>query len=235
MRYSIEQKLDFIRYLNKDYSVAFAAETVGCSYSVACKWLRDFNLYSNGKFKDQRLTYTKELKELLTYAAAKLKNLDEISTLFGVTREQLSGIYKTAGIKIKWKLENNHNELLAASRRCELFVQNLGYKVVRDCYKCRPAGFPYDLILEGFGSIDVKSTILRHNSAGKPYASFSVENFSKGVKYAFLVVMDEYRDEFLYVFALKGKLVYGHSTISISLDPISVKYKDNLIWKPDST
>ena len=221
--------------LKVGYTVREVASSQGISYSTLCKQLRIFNLTKYGVLKaDFALIYTEQFKEWLQLLSKECKNMQEISEVLGVTREKVSSIYSAAKIYVTWKLEDNHNDLLAASRRAELFVKNLGYKVVRDCYTCKTASHqkaPYDLILQGFGSVDVKSTPVKRDKHGNLYAAFNTQNFTKGVKYAFCVAMDEKREDFVAVFAIPGKLVYGHSTIHITLDPMSEKYKEYLIWK----
>ena len=203
------------------------------SYSTLCKQIRSINISGKGTLVERNLSYTEEFKDFLRHLTIEFKNMQEIANFLGIEREKLAGVYSTAGIQVKWRLENNHNELLAASRRAELFVKSLGYRVIRDCYTCASAEgvkAPYDLILEHFGSTDVKSTVVKTAWNDRKYASFNVQNFTKGVKYAFLVVMTEDRDDFVFVFAVPGKQIYGHSTISISLNPISPKYAEHLIW-----
>lgn len=203
------------------------------SYGSLCKIIRKVNISGKGVLVDRNLSYTPEFKEYLYFLSSTFKNLQEIADFLGTQRDKLAGIYATAGLQIKWRLEDNHNDLLAASRKAELFVKNLGYRVIRDCYTCASAEgtkAPYDLILEHYGSCDVKSTVIKSTPEGRKYASFNVQNFTKGVKHAFLVVMTEQRDDFVMCFAVPGKLVFGHSTISISLNPISNKYSNYLIW-----
>ena len=98
----------------------------------------------------------------------------------------------------------------------------------------QPAVFaPYDLILEQWGSVDVKSSPIKKDKYGNTYAAFNTQNFTKGVKYAFCVALTEDRQDFVAVFAIPGKLVYGHSTIHITLSPLSKKYSKFLIWKSE--
>ena len=218
-------------------SVKDTASSFSISYATLCKQLHLFNLTKYGVLKaDFALDYTDQFKEWLTLLSKECKNMQEISDVLGVTREKVSSIYSSAKIYVTWKLEDNHNDLLAASRRAELFVKNLGYRVIRDCYTCKSASHqkaPYDLILEKWGSVDVKSTPIKKDKNGNTYAAFNTQNFTKGVKYAFCVAMDENRDDFVAVFAIPGKLVYGHSTIHITLDPLSKKYENYLIWKKE--
>lgn len=209
---------------------------VGVSYAALCKQLHVFNLDKFGSLKKETLDYNDNFKSWLELLSKECQNMDEISKVLNVSRDKLSSIYATAKIYVTWKLEDNHNELLAASRRAELFVKNLGYKVIRDCYTCKSASHqkaPYDLILEKWGSVDVKSTPIKRDKKGNLYAAFNTQNFTKGVKYAFCVALTEDRQDFVAVFAIPGKLVYGHSTIHITLEPLSEKYKQFLIWQRD--
>lgn len=231
-----EQILKMAESLNRGLSVLQASEEVGISYSTGCARLRKANLDNKGKLKDSsKLLYSAEFKVYLAILVEKSKNLAEIAETLGVSRDRLSSILATAKIKVRWHHENNHDPILAAGRKAELFVKSLGIPIVRDSTSAKngSTSSPFDLILQGYGSVDVKHTIIRYSSAGKPYASFSVANFTKGVKYAFLVLFDESRTIPKIVFAVPGKNVYGHSTISISLEPISKKYKEKIIWKAD--
>lgn len=183
------------------------------------------------------MAYTDKVKEFLVFCASNHTNIKDMALLHNETRERISSIYSSANIQVKWKLEDNHNDLLAASRRAELFVKNIGYRVVRDTYTCASSQgqkAPFDLILEKWGSVDVKSTVLKLDKYGNTYAAFNVQNFTKKVKYAFLVAMDENRDDFIAVFAVPSKAVFGRSTIHITLSPkISPKYAKYLIWRHD--
>lgn len=204
-------------------------------YSTLCKQLHIFNITKYGKLIEGTLDYNEAFKDWLKFLSEQCLNIKNLADLLQVSRDKVSSIFSTAKIYVAWNLEDNHNELLAASRRAELFVKNLGYKVVRDCYTCQSASHqkaPYDLILEQWGSVDCKSTVLKEDKYSNIYAAFNTQNFTKGVKYAFLVVMDGKREDFLAVFAIPGKLVVNHSTIHITISPnISKKYKDFLIWK----
>lgn len=223
--------------LQRGSSVKDTAVAQGISYATLCKQLHNFNLTNKGSLIQTALDYTPQFKEWLVVLGEDFRNLQDLSDFFGVTRDKASSIYSTAQVYIPWKLEDNHNDLLAASRRAELFVKNLGYRVIRDCYTCKSASHqkaPYDLILEKWGSVDVKSTPIKTDKNGNVYAAFNTQNFTKGVKYAFCVAMDFNRDDFVAVFAIPGKLVYGHSTIHITLNPLSNKYKPYLIWQSQS-
>lgn len=219
--------------LQEGTSVRILAENNSISYGTLCSVMRRFSITNKGLLKD-RIQYNEEFKEWLNYLASNFANIAEISKFFKISREKVSSIYSAAGVYIAWNLEDNHNELLAAARRAELFVKNLGYRVIRDCYTCEQASHqkaPYDLILERFGSVDVKSAPIKKDKYGNTYASFNTQNFTKGVKYAFCVALTEDRQDFVGVFAIPGKHVYGHSTIHITLNPLSKKYAENLIWK----
>lgn len=219
--------------LQRGATVKQVASEQSISYSVLCKQLHVFNLTNKGRLISSTLVYNDIFKSWLEMLPSEFLNIQEIADFLGVSREKVSSIYSTAKVYIPWNLENNHNELLAASRRAELFVKNLGYKVVRDCYTCNSASHQkssYDLILEHWGSVDVKSSPIKRDKYGNLYAAFNTQNFTKGVKYAFCVALSEDRQDFIAVFAIPGKQVYGHSTIHITLSPLSKKYAPNLIW-----
>lgn len=223
--------------LKGGYTTTEVADNLLVSYGTLCKRLSSHHLTNKGILKEDKLTYTATFKEFLTKLSNHFTNIQEIADFLGVTRERVSSIYSSAKVYVTWSLENNHNDLLASSRRAELFVKNLGYRVVRDCYTCKSASHQkaaYDLILEGFGSVDVKSTPIKKDKYGNTYAAFNTQNFTKGVKYAFCVALDSNREDFIAVFAIPGKLVYGHSTIHITLDPLSKKYSEFLIWKSEA-
>lgn len=205
-------------------------------YSTLCKQLHIFNITKYGKLIEGTLDYNEAFKDWLKFLSEQCLNIKNLADLLQVSRDKVSSIFSTAKIYVAWNLEDNHNELLAASRRAELFVKNLGYKVVRDCYTCQSASHqkaPYDLILEQWGSVDVKSSPIKKDKYGNTYAAFNTQNFTKGVKYAFCVALTEDRQDFVAVFAIPGKLVYGHSTIHITLSPLSKKYSEFLIWKSE--
>ena len=220
--------------LQEGRTVKDTAFAYNMSYNTLCRQLNKYNLTNKGRLiQDTPLDYTEPFRKWLRLLSEEFINIFEIAEFLGVTRDRVSSIYATAGIFVVWKLEHNHNDLLAASRRAELFVKNLGYKVIRDCYTCKGAAHQkasYDLILEKWGSIDVKSTQAKRDKHNNLYAAFNTQNFTKGVKYAFCVAMDEQRDDFVAVFAIPGKLVYGHSTIHITLEPLSKKYEQYKIW-----
>ena len=224
-------------HLKAGTTVKDTAKLVGVSYSTLCKLLRKFNLTNKGVLVDSTLDYNDSFKEWLELLSKECKNMQEVSEVLGVSRDKVSSIYATANIYVTWSLEDNHNELLASSRRAELFVKNLGYRVVRDCYTCKSASHqkaPYDLILEKWGSVDVKSSPIKKDRYGNTYVAFNTQNFTKGVKYAFCVALTQDRQDFVAVFAIPGKLVYGHSTIHITLEPISKKYAEYLIWTQET-
>lgn len=218
-------------------TVRDTAARFNMSYSTLCKQLHIFNITKYGKLIEGTLDYNEAFKDWLKFLSEQCLNIKNLADLLQVSRDKVSSIFSTAKIYVAWNLEDNHNELLAASRRAELFVKNLGYKVVRDCYTCQSASHqkaPYDLILEQWGSVDVKSSPIKKDKYGNTYAAFNTQNFTKGVKYAFCVALTEDRQDFVAVFAIPGKLVYGHSTIHITLSPLSKKYSKFLIWKSET-
>lgn len=218
-------------------TVRESAEKFNISYSALCKQLHIFNITKYGKLIEGTLDYNEAFKDWLKFLSTQCSNIKGVADLLQVSRDKVSSIFSTAKIYVVWNLEDNHNELLAASRRAELFVKNLGFKVVRDCYTCNSASHqkaPYDLILEHYGSIDVKSSPIKKDKYGNTYAAFNTQNFTKGVKYAFCVALTEDRQDFVAVFAIPGKYVYGHSTIHITLSPLSKKYSQYLIWHSKS-
>lgn len=218
-------------------TVRESAEKFNISYSALCKQLHIFNITKYGKLIEGTLDYNEAFKDWLKFLSTQCSNIKGVADLLQVSRDKVSSIFSTAKIYVAWNLEDNHNELLASSRRAELFVKNLGFKVVRDCYTCNSASHqkaPYDLILERYGSIDVKSSPIKKDKYGNTYAAFNTQNFTKGVKYAFCVALTEDRQDFVAVFAIPGKHVYGHSTIHITLSPLSKKYSQYLIWHSES-
>ncbi len=104
-----------------------------------------------------------------------------------------------------WPLENSTNKAVREGRKAELFVMALPeFIVLRDCWN-RSAKEPYDMILKGYGAVDVKSTflkrcLLRGYAKETDFWSFNIGLLARATKFCFLVGYNPGRDSVLALF-----------------------------------
>jgi len=240
-------ELEYIKLLAKGNSVRLVSEITGISYGTVCRHLRDIGYDAVGNPKP-RAKATRRLTNLYTRVVEASATLEEAAKALNATKEHVSRTMSRLEVKKKWDLVANKDKTMSTGRRAELFIIRLRPKwLVRDCYNSKTGSrkSKFDLILKGQaawttendfftgGSVDVKHAPLkkekRHGYRKETESwSFSVGNFSKGVKWAALVGYNSDKSRELAVYMVPGKLVYGHSTIRINKG--KSKYNKYLIW-----
>jgi len=243
----MSEELNYIRYLSQGMSVRLVSEITNVSYGTVCRHLRDIGYNADGTPKP-RAKVTRRMTNLYKQVVSDSNTLEEAAEALNAPKEHVSRTMARLGVKKKWDLVANKDKTMSTGRRAELFVISLRQKwLVRDCYKSKTGDrkSKFDLILRGQeelviagepftgGSVDVKHAPLkkekRHGYRKETESfSFSVGNYSKGVKWAALVGYNSDKSEELAVYMVPGKLVFGHSTIRINKG--KSKYNKYLIW-----
>lgn len=219
--------------LHNGVSVRDTAAKLGVGYATLCKYLSSLSMNPNGTFKDRVSTDSANLEEYFSkYILKNYGQIQDIVKTFGLTAHQVQNLMRTYSLRKEWDFVNSTSENVKFGRKAELWVKSRPeFQILSDKIKTDSKS-PYDLVVKGYGAVDVKATKLRGTPSGGYRWKFNVENVCKPTKYVFLVGYDEACEVPEILIILPFKEIKGKQSISISKTKLSdSKYFSSVFLK----
>ena len=213
--------------LHSGKSVAETALLLEVSYSTFCKFLSSVSLDNKGHFK-KPIKNTPQLEDYFSsFIIKEFKQLQEICEAFQVSSSQVQTMMRNYTLTKEWDLANSSSENVAIGRTAELFVKEQSeFKVVADMIK-KDSKAPYDMVIAGYGAVDVKATKLRTTPSGGHRYKFNVANITKPTKFAFCVGYNEDYSKPEVLLIVPYKFLKGKQSLSVSKEKLmESKYKE---------
>jgi hypothetical protein len=156
------------------------------------------------------------------------KDIAGVSSFYGIEHKRMSAIIRSQRVPVTFDLTKNSSRTVRGGRKAEEFVKSQPeFRVKRDCLETNGAVYGFDLVIGGYGAIDVKSTELRREtprgySQQQEFYRFSCQDVDNRTKYLFLVGYDGGRVRHLFIVPKQD--FRGVSTIQIFISPLRGRY-----------
>lgn len=197
-----------------------------CRIKNKCYHRKALNLNKDGNLRLGRLKYTPIFKAFIHQARLSFSSIHEAVSEFQISSSKLQRVLSFCDIRC-WPLEHSYNKAQKQGREAELFIKSLpDFRILRDCVKKNP-NHPFDLVIQGYGAIDVKSTGLIHKTfrnKSSDFWSFSIGHLARQTKFVFLVAYNTERDIPLALFIIPKNNLCGIQTVHIMASPVRGKY-----------
>lgn len=206
--------------LNSGTSVKDTASFIEVSYSTLCKYLASLSMTNEGKFKS-KIHASDNLKDLFeNYILKNYPQIPLITEAFGASPSQVQTLMRTFALRKEWDFSNSTAENVAVGRKAELFIKEQPeFRVVADMIK-KDSKALYDLVIAGYGAVDVKATKKRLTKSGTHRYKFNIANASAPTKYLFLLGYSEDYSTPEVLLKVPFKEVKGKQSLSVPAEAL---------------